>query len=86
MEYCDDEMCANPRQKCSTCADGRFDASVSILCIHNLLKEYERLIEGLKLKNFFASFITNSFQERDISENLYLLCSRKIWVKWNLAL
>jgi hypothetical protein len=59
-------------------ADGRFDASVFILCIDKLLKEFGRRFAGFKLTILTASFITHPFQDRDISENLYLLYSRRI--------
>jgi hypothetical protein len=56
-------------------ADGTFDASVYILCIDELLKEFERRFKDLQLMKFIVSFITNPFQERDISESAELIYS-----------
>jgi len=62
-------------------ADGTFDVSVYILCIDILLKAFERRFKDFEHIKFTVSFITNPFQERDVRVlNLFLLCSRKIWV------
>jgi len=50
--------------------------SVCILCSDKILKKFPRL-QGLKLKNFAACFTTNTFQDRDIRENLYVMCSKE---------
>jgi hypothetical protein len=55
--------------------DGTFDASVYILCIDELLREFERRFKDFKRMKFTVSFITDSFQERDISESAELISS-----------
>jgi hypothetical protein len=56
-------------------ADGTFDASVYIPCIDKLLKEVERIFKDFERMKFTVSFITNQFQERDISESAELISS-----------
>jgi hypothetical protein len=56
-------------------ADGTFDASVYILCIDKLLKEFERRFKDFECMKFTVCFITNPFQERDIHENAELISS-----------
>jgi hypothetical protein len=55
-----------------SCTDGTFYASVYILCIDKLLKELERRFEDFEHMKFTVSFVTNMFQERDISESAEL--------------
>jgi len=50
-----------------------FDVSVYILCIDGLLKESERRFKDFEHIKFTASFITNLFQERDVSESTELI-------------
>jgi hypothetical protein len=53
--------------------------AVYILCIDKLLKDFEIRFKDFERIKITESFITNPFQERDISESaeLILLCSRK---------
>jgi hypothetical protein len=51
--------------------------SVYILCSDKILKKFRRRLQGLKLKNFAASFTTNTFQDRDTRENLCVMCSKE---------
>jgi hypothetical protein len=57
------------------CADGAFDASVYNLCIDELLRGFERRFKDSERMNFTVSFITNPFQEGDISESAELISS-----------
>jgi hypothetical protein len=59
------------RLKNVTCST--FDASVCILCIDKLLKEFERF-EYCKCIKFTVSFFTNPFQERAVRELTYFFC------------
>jgi hypothetical protein len=56
-------------------ADGTFDASVLILCIDELLKEFERRFKDFERMKFTVPFITDPFQERDKSESAELISS-----------
>jgi hypothetical protein len=56
-------------------ADGTFDASVYILCIDELLKDFERRFKDFERMKFTVSFITNPYQERDVSESAELTSS-----------
>jgi hypothetical protein len=61
-------------------ADGIIDASVYILCNDELLKEFKIRFKDSKCMKFTVPFITNPFQQRDISESaeLILLSSRNM--------
>jgi hypothetical protein len=56
-------------------ADDTFDASVYILCIDKLLKDFEIRFKDFEGMKFTVSFITNPFQERDISDSIELISS-----------
>jgi hypothetical protein len=56
-------------------ADGTFAASVYILYIDKLLKEFERRFKDFEHMKFTVSFITNPFQERDVSKSAELISS-----------
>jgi hypothetical protein len=58
-----------------SCADGALEASVYILCIDKLLKEFEKIFKGFQNMKFTVSFITNPFQETDISESGAIISS-----------
>jgi hypothetical protein len=58
MEFSADEMCINPLP----------NRSVTLVYTIKLLKKFERRFKDFEPMKFTVSFITNSFQERDISE------------------
>jgi len=55
--------------------DDTFDASVYILCINRLLKEFEKRFKDYECMKFTVPFITNPLQQRNISERAKLISS-----------
>jgi predicted secreted protein len=54
-------------------ADGKFGASVYILCINKLSREPEGRFKDSKRMKLALSFVINPFQEWDISEDVELI-------------
>jgi hypothetical protein len=69
-----DERCANPLPKRSkSCWWYIWCVCLHYIYIDKLLKEYERRFKDSERMKFAVSFITNPFQERDVSESVKLI-------------
>jgi hypothetical protein len=75
VEDSTNERYANPLPKYLQSRWRYIYASVYILCIDDLLKEFDRRYEDLELMNFTLSSITDPPQEGDISKIAELISS-----------